>query len=134
MFVLLIYGVFCLIGSALYDKKLTEFRRQSFNADAVVLEKDVFRYRPTDRAGLVTRYRFKVKYSDSRDNEIEGVFSTTNRCAKKIKERDIVSIAVTDHELMLKEDMPTKAWLYFLSLSAAGSIGLFILALICEFI
>ena len=118
----------------IYSKRIDGSQRPGHSVNAEVLKKDITQYAPAYSGGKVTRYRFNVKYTDSNGITLEGVFSTDNRAAKKIKERDSVCVYITDNEIILKEDMPTKAGVYFLLISGAVSFGLFVLGIVCEYI
>lgn len=132
MILFLITAVFSFIGALYYNKKNADFDRCGYYTDAEVLSKKTARY----KAGrsYVTRYVFDIAYTDGNGVFCEGVFSTTNRRARRLKESDTVTVAVMDSEIMLREDLPGKAGRFFLLLVSVLSLGLFILGIALEFV
>ena len=134
MFVLLILAAACLLGAVYYDKKITAYKKSGYITEAEVLKKDSVRYKPSPRGSWITRYILNVSYTDKNGISAEGVFSTDNRRAKKINVYDRIEIAVIDCELMLKHDLPTKAGMMFLAVSAAFFFMMFVLGMTAEFV
>ena len=118
---MLLFGliaVICVIGIVHYERLIAGFMAGGYITDAFVISKDMQKIKGgAPREPAVKWYYLTVRYTDRELNTlVTQTIATTNRAAKRKQPDSSIKVVVSGGAAMLKEDMPGKAQVYFLTL------------------